>query len=350
MSLDALAKPGISGGRFLLVDYLPTYAASLMVLVLVWAGAPGRPVDFGRAWRTAAGLRTGEVVLLGVAITLLAVLGTPLQLALVRLLEGEWPPAGLARRSRARQGRLRARLASAEELPESQEGTAEGQAGTVEGQEGTAEGPAAGAETYVAEAGIQAAGVAGTRLRRLYPPAELLRPTALGNVLAATESQAGEPYGLDAVVAWPRLYPLLGENVKAVVDDRRDILDTSARLSVTMAATAVVAGALLARSGWWLLLALVPLVIARVAYVGAVHAAVAYGEAVRAAIDLHRFTLVDALRLPLPRDPDDEHRRNTYLCDLWRQGIPMPPEPYRHPSPPDDARTSHVDRRPPRRR
>ncbi|WP_424535855.1 hypothetical protein ACOZ38_38385 [Sphaerisporangium viridialbum] len=322
MSLDALAKPGISGGRFLLVDYLPAYAASLMVLVLVWAGAPGRPVDLGRAWRTAAGLGAGEVVLLGVAITLLAVLGTPLQLALVRVLEGQWPRAGLAglaRRSRERQSRRRERLASAEELPEGQAGEAE----------------------------IQAAGVAGTRLRRLYPPAELLRPTALGNVLAATESQAGEPYGLDAVVVWPRLYPLLGENVKAVVDDRRDILDTAARLSVTMAATAVVAAGLLARSGWWLLLALVPLVIARVAYVGAVHAAVAYGEAVRAAIDLHRFTLVDALRLPLPHDPDDERRRNTLLCDLWRQGLPLPPEPYRHPSPPEESRTPK--RRPPRR-
>ncbi len=53
------------------------------------------------------------------------------------------------------------------------------------------------------------------------PAPELLRPTLPGNVLAAVESRAGEPYGLDAVVAWPRLYPLLGEGVKAVVDDRR---------------------------------------------------------------------------------------------------------------------------------
>jgi hypothetical protein len=244
------------------------------------------------------------MVLLGVAITLLAVLGTPLQLALVRVLEGQWLSARLARLSRRGQERRRKRLADAEELPEGEVGEAE----------------------------LQAAGAAGARLRRLFPEPELLRPTLLGNVLAATESRAGEPYGLDAVVAWPRLYPLLGEGVKAVVDDRRAIMDAAARLSVTMAATGVIAAGLLARSGWWVLLALAPLVIARVAYVGAVHAAVAYGESVRVAIDLHRFALIDVLRLPRPSDPDDERRRNAELSDLWRQGLPMSPEPYRHPA------------------
>ncbi|MBO3748371.1 hypothetical protein J5X84_20035 [Streptosporangiaceae bacterium NEAU-GS5] len=303
MSLDALAKPGVQGGRFLLVDYLPTYAGALVILVLVWAGAPGQ-VDFARAWRTASGLSAGEIVLLGVAITLIAVLGVPLQLALVRVLEGEWPFPALTRRALERQALRRTRLAEREQLPD---------------------GP-------IGEADVQAAGVAGARLRRLYPPPELLRPTALGNALAATEAGAGEPYGLDAVVVWPRLYPLLSPGVKTVVDDRRDMLDAAARLSATMAIVAVAAFGLLVASGWWLPLAAVPAAIAWAAYVGAVHAAVAYGEAVRAAIDLERFALIDALRLPRPLDPDDERRRNAALCDQWRQGVRPAPEPYRHPS------------------
>jgi hypothetical protein len=83
--------PRIDGGRFLLVDYLPTYAAVLFVVILVWAGAPGPHIDFGNAWRTAAHLGVGEVILIAIAITLLAVLTHPLQLAMMRVLEGGWP-------------------------------------------------------------------------------------------------------------------------------------------------------------------------------------------------------------------------------------------------------------------
>ena len=48
-------------------------------------------------------------------------------------------------------------------------------------------------------------------------PDHLVRATGLGNALAAMEDSAGAAYGLDAVVAWPRLYPLLGDKVRAVV-------------------------------------------------------------------------------------------------------------------------------------
>jgi hypothetical protein len=47
------------------------------------------------------------------------------------------------------------------------------------------------------------------------------------------------PYGLDAVTAWPRLYPVLGEQCRTLVDDRRDTLDASVRLAATMAVTAL---------------------------------------------------------------------------------------------------------------
>ena len=50
MKLDAAGRPPADagfGGRFYLVGYLPTYAAALFLLVLVWAGARGwrGPVD-----------------------------------------------------------------------------------------------------------------------------------------------------------------------------------------------------------------------------------------------------------------------------------------------------------------
>src|SRR5690348_14575077 len=100
------------GGRFQLVSYLPTYAATVFLLLLVWAGAPGQPLRFDRAWRTAAGLGLGEVVVVALVVTLVALLLHPLQLRTVRLLEGDWPrlAAPLARLARHRQERRCARL------------------------------------------------------------------------------------------------------------------------------------------------------------------------------------------------------------------------------------------------
>ncbi|HEY1001805.1 MAG TPA: hypothetical protein VGD83_19410 [Streptosporangiaceae bacterium] len=44
MNLDTARQPfgGGFGGRFYLISYLPTYAATLFLLLLVWAGAPAR--------------------------------------------------------------------------------------------------------------------------------------------------------------------------------------------------------------------------------------------------------------------------------------------------------------------
>jgi hypothetical protein len=308
VSLDSLGKaPALAGaGRFALVGYLPAYAAASYLLVLVWAGAPGRRLEFGRAWRTAAQLGAGEALLLVVAITLVAVVLQPLQLPLVRLLEGYWPrwwrPA--TRLGRFRQSRIRRRWRRAAELPRNQ-----------------APAPAA----------VRAAGLADTELRRRFPAdGELLRPTRLGNALAAAEERAGGAYGWDTPVVWPRLYPLLGPAVKSIVDDRRNVLDVLCRLSVTGVVGTVASLALLARTGWWLLLAAAPALLAIAAYRAAVHAAYAYGEGIRSAFDLHRFDLYPALHVATPEDPGAERALNESLCAWWRQGAART-DPYAHP-------------------
>jgi hypothetical protein len=101
---------------------------------------------------------------------------------------------------------------------------------------------------------------------------------------------AGRAYGLDAVIAWPRLYPVLGEQTRSLVDDRRDTLDAAVRMAATMAVTAIASLALLSFSGVWVLLALIPAGIAVLAYNAAVQAALAYAETVHVAFDLHRPT------------------------------------------------------------
>lgn len=300
MTLAGLTKPTDEGfsSRFVLVSYLPALAAAIFVLLLVWAGAPG-PLTWSRAWKTAAGLGADEAIGLTVALALLSVMLMPLQLSMLRLLEGYWPRvlSPVDRLLRPVQRWRRSRLARRAELPGSSEPT---------------------------PAQIVAAGIAGAQLERHYPLEEHIRATALGNVLAAAEQRAGANYGWDAVIAWPRLYPVLTDQVRAVVDARRDSLDSAARLALTGTLTAVTSAGLLASSGWWWLLALTPLGIGWFAYLGAVRAAIAYGEAINAAFDLCRFDLLTALHLPLPPNRTAERRLAEGLCLQWRQGVQLP--------------------------
>lgn len=310
MKLDAAAKPAqdVFGGRFFLIGYLPAYAAALFLLVLVWAGAPGQ-LRFSKAWKTAAALSVGEILLLIVAITLAGLVTQPLQLGLVRLLEGYWPDRldRLGEPLRRRQRDRRDSLAKTADLPERPQ--------------------------ELTRAELNRRGRAGTELRRRYPAADQVLGTAFGNALAAAESRAGAMYGWDAVVAWPRLYPVLGDRTREVVSARRDLMDAMARLAAVSVLTGVVAAALLVRSGWWFWLALVPLLLGRLAYRAAVEAALAFGEAMETAFDLHRFDLLAALHLPPPDDVEQERRLARGLCTMWREGTEPPPVGYAHPDP-----------------
>ncbi|BEL03527.1 hypothetical protein Q0Z83_017180 [Actinoplanes sichuanensis] len=309
MSLDALANPPdvLASPRFFRTAYLPTYAVAVFLIALVWAGAPGQRVHFDDAWATAKDLGVLEAVLIALAVVLVAVVLQPLQTSLVRLLEGDFPRwLGASLRQR-RHVTLRTRMA--------ERATAALTAAVQSGQQRL----------------INEAGEASARLRSRYPAEHAVRATRLGNVLAATADTAGQDHGLDPIVVWPHLYPLLGENIRGVVDDLRDALDAAVRMCVVTALTSIAAAGLLVwRSGWWTLLALVPLGISVLSYAGAVRAAVAYGAGVRAGLDLHRFDLRTALHLPLPRNPAAERIANEELCDLLRQGVPLRGS-YEHP-------------------
>jgi hypothetical protein len=303
---DVMQPPGgLSSGRFFRTGYLPTYAAAVFLLVLLWAGAPGKHADFGRAWQVAGKFGVVQTLLVALAVALVTVLLQPLQMPVVRVLEGSFPTwlgSGIGRRWQlSRKHRLEGRLIE---------------------KIGEAVGKAADERAALA----QEAGALSARLRSRYPVLDhLVRATGLGNALAAMEDSAGADYGLDAVVAWPRLYPLLGDKVRAVVDDLRDGMDAAVRLAATGTVTAVVAAGLLAwHSGLFTLLALAPLTVAVLGYLGAVRAAMAYGEAIQVAFDLHRFDLLAALRMEVPPGPGKELTGNIALSDFLRQGVPLP--------------------------
>jgi hypothetical protein len=294
------------GPRFNIVGLLPAAALTLFVLGLVWGGAPDQTPDLARIGSRASRLDGFEIAMLFLGLVIVVLIIQPFQLALIRLLEGYWGSGrigrALAAKGRERQAQLRSRL--------------------VEKQ--TVQSPDPLPESLRSEM-ADAAG----RLLRLYPPGHMLMPTALGNVLRAAEDRAGRKYGLDAVVLWPRLYPLLPGGIRATVNDGRDQLDLAGSFCVASAIAAVVSFGLLVTHGVWVLVAVAAVLVSYVSYRGAVAAAVGYGESFEAAFDLHRFDLLHALHLPLPETRSSEREANRALSDFLRQGIPTELE-YEH--------------------
>ncbi len=288
------------GVRFNLVGVLPTAVLATGVAALVASGAPGTSPDGDELIDTLDALTGTDVVLLTAAVIVIALILQPLQLALVRVLEGYWGNGAIGRRASGLFTARHRRRRQALERKSSSEGEAPGQS--------------------VALAMADAA----QRLRRTYPPEPLL-PTALGNALRAAEYRAGRPYGLDAVLAWPRLYPLLSPSVRAAVDDLRLQLDVAARFTAMFVLAALASAGLLATHGWWLLVPAGALVLAWISYRGAIAAAGAYGGAVEVAFDLTHLELRKALHLSRPPDRETERTLNRSLTDFFA-GLPTPLE------------------------
>ncbi|GAB7103959.1 hypothetical protein JCM4814A_22730 [Streptomyces phaeofaciens JCM 4814] len=138
------------------------------------------------------------------------------------------------------------------------------------------------------------------------PSVDVLLPTALGNALRAGELSAGERYGLSTLASWPRIYMQVSDRMSDTLRSARDALDSAVNLCWSLLATAV----LLVVAGYdesglrWL--AAGALLLAAVAYKGAVIVAQAYSGLMHVVYDLHRFDLLDALHHPLPADDETE--------------------------------------------
>jgi hypothetical protein len=139
--------------------------------------------------------------------------------------------------------------------------------------------------------------------------------------MRAGELRAGERYGLDTLLLWPRLYPLLADNVKALVDDRRAQLDLAGRFCIVGAIGTAVSFGLLVSHAAWLAVPAGCLAVTWLSYHAAIAAAAAYGEALETAFDLHRFDLASALHLPLPDDLAAEAAANAQLSQWLRQPL-----------------------------
>jgi len=296
------------GLRFTLVGVLPIAALVLYVAGLSLSVRAGGAPDLAALAKFAHELTAADALGVVVAIIVLAFLLQPLQLSLVRLLEGYWDGSRLAGAAatiavawhRRQRKKLEAASQSTHE-PSTDE--------------------------------VIAMGAAARRLRRFYPAPDRLLPMMLGNVLRAAEDKGEARYGLDTVVIWPRLYHVLPKGLQQSLADQRNQLDTAARLCVAFILAATASAALLYPHGWWNLAEIIALALAWMSYRSAIAAALAYGESIQVAIDLHRFDMLKAMHLPAPADRDAELKSNRLLCDFLRQGVPVRFK-YEHPEGP----------------
>jgi len=302
MKFGDLVDSGVKelGVRFTFVSILPTALLFLYILILVWSGAPGKTPSFASAAAHVKALESSNAIFLGLVVLALAAVTQPLQLNMVRLLEGYWGYTRLARffsdLAVGLQRKRRTLLKSAQCVQSTQNISAKKRGEMI---------------------------AAAVKLRDFYPSDQNLLPTALGNVLRAAEENAGKRYGLDAVVVWPRLYPLISGSLSVVLRDQRNQLDIAARFCCMCLLGTVVTIGMLFHHGLWNLLALALLVLAWGSYRAAIAAALAYGVNVQTAFDLHRFELYKALKLPMPKDRNTERAANRKLSLFLRQGKPV---------------------------
>jgi hypothetical protein len=316
---SAISGVGSAIGRyFSLVSFIPSLFLVGFTFALIKSGAwsgNGSP-DWVKAGDALTHL--DNLVLLTLVSIALGVIVHPVQFALVQFFEGYWGTRWLPqqvrvariqhyRNAKMRQVKAIVRATMALKNPKRPPGP----------------------DAMIA---LHSAVAEGERLLQGYPNDEVdIMPTRLGNVLRKYERQAGSQYGLEAIGITRHVALVAATHRLEYVNDQRQLLDLSVRMSATSIFATFVAVAFLWHHGLWLLIALVPYAIAYLSYRGAVVVAHEYGSALSTMIDLDRFALYEHLRLPRPLTTTSERRTNTQLMELIKHN-PEVVLRYQHPA------------------
>ncbi|MGK4584906.1 hypothetical protein [Kitasatospora sp. HPMI-4] len=166
-------------------------------------------------------------------------------------------------------------------------------------------------------------------LARLLPMHEDdVMPTRFGNIQRAAETYSVHRYGIDGVLALPRLYTVLPSPFAAqlaLTAGDVEFMVTLCVLGPVAAVIGVVFSAVLLPWYAWLGCLLSALLLARVGYRGAVRTALVHAELVRTAFDVHRRKLIEAIGLQQPTSWAEELLQWEALGGLWLQGAPQGP-------------------------
>lgn len=153
---------------------------------------------------------------------------------------------------------------------------------------------------------------------------EEVMPTRLGNILKNAELYPAQRYDIDAVVMWPRLYPLLPDAFARLLGSARGSLELMLVISSLSMLFAVVASAYLWVTGgsWQLFLAcsLGGFLVAYLAYLSALEAALSYGALLKSAFDLYKGDLLQKMGYQSPNSLQEERTLWTKLHELVYRG------------------------------
>jgi hypothetical protein len=155
--------------------------------------------------------------------------------------------------------------------------------------------------------------------------------------MRAIDTYSQPRYGLDLATIWPRLQPLLPAETLSWLGQVGTAFDLMITLSALSALFGVPLGAYLAvissspQEGAISAVVLAgSLGLSWVCYRNAVEAAVAYGERVRSTVDLHRFKVLEAMRLPQPENLAEEELEWRRVCGLLDRSDQADPAAWRY--------------------
>jgi hypothetical protein len=174
----------------------------------------------------------------------------------------------------------------------------------------------------------ETAASAAWRMQRAFPERRSsVMPTRLGNAINAFEQYPKQRWGLNAIVTWPHISALMSDSERELDEDRRGDLaffqNSCIGALVTAPILAADAFAYQPHPHWLDWIYVLPLVLARMFYLGAVGAGERWGVQVRASFDLHRLDLYDKLGLVRPKTLEEERELGAALTGWFLWGVPF---------------------------
>lgn len=319
---DATLGTGSSIGRyFSIVSVVPSVLLAVWTYGLVAAGAVTDGPSLEHLAKNNPINHPGYAAAAVAAAFFIALVGHPLQFALVQYMEGYWPNTRVSRRVRTAMvmghlkrvhhayGQRNTARSRRNSLPETDAGDLNQYLAPM----GLADNLPEAREVVDTQADIEAwASVEGS-----YPSNRLaVLPTMLGNTLRKHEEAAGAAVNLP-ILKWASHISMVADPAHTrYVNDQRTQVDLAVRVSASAYIAAITTFLILWPKGWPVLLTLIPYALGYLAYKGSVVAANGYGAALHAWVDLNRFRLYEQLGLAPPTTADAERNQNEALVDL----------------------------------
>jgi hypothetical protein len=255
------------GRYFSVVSVIPSSLYVIFGYVLITSGSWQHSPNWAHAVKSLEQLGVGGIAFLAFLSLALGALIHPIQFAIVQFFEGYWGSSPFAQAIRAR--RILRYQHVCQGLSDEQ----------VRTQDQLANLSRAGVRAFAVRTPLQSKLDETSRVLNAFPRGySKIMPTRLGNALRRSESNAGSQYGLNALQVVPQLLLIAPPGHVDYVNDQRSQLDLAVRMTFISALASATAVLFLWPYRLWVLVALIPYVLAYLSYRGSVVAARLYGS------------------------------------------------------------------------